>query len=112
MIKWHACLSKLFRGPAVGIPTAGSEALLQEGVGYHGDQQVQTVSQKFGFRDIFLGFHFPALFGDSLLACDCSGAKADYVSLYLYNQIHDPNPRQLSAYGLDTAVGICYRVER
>ena len=49
---------------------------------------------------------------DSLLACDCSGAKADYVSLYLYNQIHDQNLRQLPTYGVDTAVGICYRVER
>ena len=49
---------------------------------------------------------------DSLLACDCSGAKADYVSLCLYNQIHDQILRQLPADGVDTAVGICYRVER
>ena len=44
---------------------------------------------------------------DSLLACDCSGAKEAYVSLYLYNQMHGPNLRQLPAGGLGTAVGIC-----
>ena len=47
-----------------------------------------------------------------IMACDCSGAEAAYVSLYLYNQIHDPNLRQLPAYGLGTAVGICLRAER